>query len=399
MKNNSSTIKKSYLHKNSISTGNLFFDKILGGFSLGTTVLLIEDNYSKLHQSFVKYYLADGMVKKNKNIILDGNNDFVSIKNNIIEKIPYKSTQVESLLNAKKISDLKNDEIKIAWRYENIKYSNIIEDIVKSSPYVFDISRQIQEEYRKNLDYVNIIDSKNKKNPSNYIQKLDMILGSAILRIQEHMGVMSHLQAEIDVKEDEYLNDEDSGNKIKNKENLEKLKESLGEKAKVRVFINDIFSCLNDSSDINPENNYNDNNFLNKIKSRLMCFKNVARSTNGVFLITVNPSDIPSSLLDLFHYYFDYVFKINSFMLNNADKIEDYDGIFKIEKIPRINALKMPMHNVESESYGLMLERRKLVIEQVDIGVEVDRTTKVKEKDLNPTGGNTTGKNSAVLDL
>lgn len=361
------TIKKSFLHKNCLSTGNLFFDRIVGGFSLGTTVLLIQDNYSKLHNTFLQYFLADGMVKNNKNILLHNNELEV---NYLTDKLPYKSTQVESLLNAKKITDLKNEEMKIAWRYENIKYSNIIEDIVKSSDYVFDISRGIQEEYKKNLDVVNF----NKENnttlnkESSFHEKLDRIIKTIVFRVQDHMGMIDNLNNELENREQE---EEQNTKKDKTKENLI-------EKSKLRIVIPNFFN-------LDSLNNKDENELqaIAKIKARLMALKNISRSLNGVIFVTVNPLELPSSLRNLFYFYFDYVFKINSFMLTN-EKIEDYEGIFRIEKIPRINSLKMTMHSIESDTYGLLMDKRKLIIEQVDIGPEIDRNTKVKEKDIKP---------------
>lgn len=389
--NPKSKIKKSYIHKNCLSTGNLFFDKIVGGFSLGTTVLLMQDSYSKMHTTFLRYFLAEGMVKNNKNIILH-TNDLQT--NSLVEKIPYKSTQVESLLNAKKISDVKNDEMKIAWRYESIQYSNIIEDIVQSAEYIFDISRPIQEEYRKNLEFVNVnkrfsknndneeINNKNKLCLDSFTDKFDKVIKGITSLVQDHMSVMDNLQAEMENKEEEEVNNNsNTAITTTNEAKKENEKEKFNERCRVRIVVPDFFS-FEDIQNMSSGNNIKET--IMKLKARFMALKNIARATNGVIFLTANTMDLPENVKELMYYYFDYVFKINGFTLTN-DKIEDYEGIFKIEKIPRISALKMPMHSIESDTYGLIMEKRKLIIEQVDIGVEIDRNTKVKEKDINPT--------------
>ena len=42
----------------------------------------------------------------------------------------------------------------------------------------------------------------------------------------------------------------------------------------------------------------------------------------------------------------------------------------------------MKSTDLETDTYGLIVEKRKIIIEKIDIGLEIDRNTKVKEKDL-----------------
>ena len=92
-------------NKNYISSGNLFLDKIIGGLSLGTIVLLIEDTPSSIHESLVKYFIAEGIVNNQKTFFYYNNENNL---NNIANNLPYKSTQVDSILNTKKINDSKS---------------------------------------------------------------------------------------------------------------------------------------------------------------------------------------------------------------------------------------------------------------------------------------------------
>lgn len=339
---NQTNTKKNYIHKNCFSSGNLFLDKIIGGYSVGSTVLIKEDNYSYLYFALLKYFLGEGMVKNHQNFILYSNKIQAE---NLVESIPYKSTQVESLLNAKKINDCKENEMKIAWRYENIKYSNLVEDIAKSSEYIFDISRPIQENLKKKVISVNI-EEDSQELP--LISKLKKINQSLVAQLQEYLISQSN-------------NDE---------ENI----------AHVRVVIPSLFN----EEDTQYLEEYEKSSNIAKIKSQLMALKNIARSINGVILLTINPS-ISLELENLFNYFIDYVLNIKGFTLED-DNLEDYNGLLTICKIPRINALKMIMHNIDTDIYGLILEKRKLVIEQVDIGIEIDRNTKVKEKDVKGHG-------------
>ena len=42
----------------------------------------------------------------------------------------------------------------------------------------------------------------------------------------------------------------------------------------------------------------------------------------------------------------------------------------------------MKSTDLETDTYGLIVEKRKIIIEKIDIGLEIVRNTKVKEKDL-----------------
>ena len=374
---NSNNLKKTYIHKNCFSSGNLFMDKLVGGYSIGSTVLLIEDNYSKLYKEFLKYFIGEGMVKNHQNFIFHTNSIYV---NELTKNIPYKSTQVESLLNAKKVNEnnnsSNNEAIKIAWRYENIKYSNLIDDIAKTSDYIFDISRPIQDKYKKEIIEVNLDNiNTNNNNKNKLVKKLENLNKEIVNKVQDFLNK-------------NYVNQENNNEEDKENEENTDIKY-------VRLVIP---SLINEEDlfdfDMNVLSSNDFEELLNNIKTNLMVLKNIARSTNGVVFVTVsgNLKDINSSvketfnnrtakILDLFMFFFDYVFSLKSFTLDE-NKIEDYNGLMYINKIPRISALKMVMHNIEADIYGLLLEKRKLIIEPVDIGIEIDRNTKVKEKDV-----------------
>lgn len=330
------TIKKSFIHKNCYSSGNLFLDKILGGFSVGSTVMLTEDSFSKIYQHFLSYFMAEGMVKDEQNFVF---HTCEKELNKLLDSLPYKSSQVESLLNAKKINDLQNEEMKIAWRYENIKYSNLLEDVAKSSDYIFDLSRPMQFNFRKQLVTCNI------GSDEGLVGKLKN-LNKFLIRLAQ-----------------EYLSTPESKRVDENGEE---------ESKSIRIIVPSIV----DSSD----NTNLDDQSIKEIKKQLMILKNVTRSLNGVVLLTFNSLILDSSkqLKNIFSFYLDYVLGINGFAMSN-DRIEEYDGLLRISKIPRINSLRSLSHNLEADTFGIIVEKRKVIIEQVDIGVEIDRNTKVKD--------------------
>lgn len=327
-------------NKNFLSSGNLFLDKITGGLSLGTIVLLVEDSPTDIYKTFLKYCIAEGAVNEQKIFFYYKDESLV---NDIINNLPYKSTQVESILNAKKVStggdtsnlDSKN-EMKIAWRYENIKYSNLLEDLVKSTEYIFDISRQLQDTYLTN---------KNKN-----------IISSTSLTSESIVEILDEFNKKITKDYQNYTS------------------QFTEEETKyVRVVLPNLFTnfYLNDQDYSKIES---------EVKIKLTVLKNLARSINGITFLTIDKESVNSRLFKLVYYFSDYVFTLKSFLLE-PQRLEDYDALFYVNKIPRICSFKT-VKELETDTYGIIVEKRKLIIEKIDIGAEVDRNTKVKEKDI-----------------
>ena len=77
-------------------------------------------------------------------------------------------------------------------------------------------------------------------------------------------------------------------------------------------------------------------------------------------------------------------------MVDEKEKVSNYDAIFHIEKMNWINNIK-PL-DIETNIYGIIKDKRKVIIEKIDIGVEIDRNTKVKESDLAKTNINSFSK-------
>lgn len=321
---------QSILHnKNYISTGNLFFDKVVSGLSIGTIVLFIEDSPTKLHELLIKYMISEGLVSKQKVFYMHSSPKSLDL----LSTLPYKSSAVDSILNSKKGSDNKSGEMKIAWRYENIKYSNVLEEIAKNSSYIFDLSRQLQDEYNNDKSLIKVgIDARDglenvlKQINDNIINRYSNLCGN----IQEN-----------------------------------------AEKVYVKFIIPNLLENFSESYSTVSEN---------QLKVQLNVMKNLARSINGIIVLSISSEKLViPQYLSLFKYFADYVFTIKSFLLEHQ-KLEEYDGLFTVIKMPRLLSLKAI--ELETDTYGLILEKKKLIIEKIDIGPEIDRNTKVKEKDL-----------------
>ena len=340
----------SSLNKQILSSGNPFLDKIFnGGFQLGSVVLLLEDIPTKLYYNFLKYDIAEGIISGDKILFYYGNkNTYDEVYNNL----PYKSTQVENILNSHqiKVNDQKekqnDNSLKIAWRYENINYTNLIGDLSKSLKYIFDLSRPLQDNFKNSAI-----------NKGNIICK--------------HIDFFKQIEILPFINDiiNEFQNLSEEGNDITYK----------------RIIISNFFEFYN-----SKKGNYNE------IYIALNALKNMTRSLNGYVFITVNKEIIDSKIFNLLQYVSDYILRIRPLlMVEDKEKVSNYDAIFHIEKVKWINNIK-PL-DIETNIYGIIKDKRKVIIEKIDVGVEIDRNTKVKECDLVKT--NITSNNSNDLDF
>ena len=343
----------SILNKQFLSSGNPFLDKIFtGGFQLGSIVLLLEDIPTKLYYHFLKYNIAEGIISNDKILFYYGNkNTYDEVYNNL----PYKSTQVENILNSQQIKSKENDNnnsLKIAWRYENINYTNLIGDLSKNLKYIFDLSRPLQDTFKTSAI-----------NKGNIITKyIDFFKQKEILPfVNDIVNEFQNLGSE--------QNNEDNNNMSYS-----------------RIIISNFFEFFDEK-----QCNYNE------IYIALNALKNMARSLNGYMFITINKEFMSTKLFNLLQYISDYVLRIRPLlMVDEKEKVSNYDAIFHIEKFNWINNIK-PL-DIETNIYGIIKDKRKIIVEKIDVGVEIDRNTKVKECDLVKTNINNIN-NSKELDF
>ena len=343
----------SSINKQILSSGNPFLDKIFnGGFQLGSIILLLEDSPTKLYYQFLKYGIAEGIISGDRIMFYYGNKStFEEVYNNL----PYKSSQVENILNSQpvKVTDANEDNINShkAWRYENINYTNLIGELSKSLKYIFDLNRPLQDNLKLSIKKELIV-----------TKHIDFFKKNEILPFINEI-----------VDDFENLSQEE-------KNNTEEIIYN-------RIYITN-FLEFTDMKKIN----------YTEIYKALTALKNLARSLNGFVFITVNKELLDNKIYNLLQYISDYVLKIKPLlMVPDKEKVSNYDAIFHIDKFNWINNIK-PL-DIETNIYGIIKDKRKVIIEKIDIGVEIDRNTKVKQSDLVKTDFNDMNKNLNNLDF
>ena len=343
----------SSINKQILSSGNPFLDKIFnGGFQLGSIILLLEDSPTKLYYQFLKYGIAEGIISGDRIMFYYGNKStFEEVYNNL----PYKSSQVENILNSQpvKVTDANEDNINShkAWRYENINYTNLIGELSKSLKYIFDLNRPLQDNLKLSIKKELIV-----------TKHIDFFKKNEILPFINEI-----------VDDFENLSQEE-------KNNTEEIIYN-------RIYITNFLEFA-DMKKIN----------YTEIYKALTALKNLTRSLNGFVFITVNKELLDNKIFNLLQYISDYVLKIKPLlMVPDKEKVSNYDAIFHIDKFNWINNIK-PL-DIETNIYGIIKDKRKVIIEKIDIGVEIDRNTKVKQSDLMKTDFNDMNKNLNNLDF
>ena len=343
----------SSINKQILSSGNPFLDKIFnGGFQLGSIILLLEDSPTKLYYQFLKYGIAEGIISGDRIMFYYGNKStFEEVYNNL----PYKSSQVENILNSQpvKVTDANEDNINShkAWRYENINYTNLIGELSKSLKYIFDLNRPLQDNLKLSIKKELIV-----------TKHIDFFKKNEILPFINEI-----------VDDFENLSQEE-------KNNTEEIIYN-------RIYITNFLEFA-DMKKIN----------YTEIYKALTALKNLARSLNGFVFITVNKELLDNKIFNLLQYISDYVLKIKPLlMVPDKEKVSNYDAIFHIDKFNWINNIK-PL-DIETNIYGIIKDKRKVIIEKIDIGVEIDRNTKVKQSDLMKSDFNDMNKNLNNLDF
>ena len=343
----------SSINKQILSSGNPFLDKIFnGGFQLGSIILLLEDSPTKLYYQFLKYGIAEGIISGDRIMFYYGNKStFEEVYNNL----PYKSSQVENILNSQpvKVTDANEDNINShkAWRYENINYTNLIGELSKSLKYIFDLNRPLQDNLKLSIKKELIV-----------TKHIDFFKKNEILPFINEI-----------VDDFENLSQEE-------KNNTEEIIYN-------RIYITNFLEFA-DMKKIN----------YTEIYKSLTALKNLTRSLNGFVFITVNKELLDNKIFNLLQYISDYVLKIKPLlMVPDKEKVSNYDAIFHIDKFNWINNIK-PL-DIETNIYGIIKDKRKVIIEKIDIGVEIDRNTKVKQSDLVKTDFNDMNKNLNNLDF
>jgi len=314
-------IKSSFKKKDTTAvpkdTNRYFFgcpdlDNIFNNELLKATLFLIEEDTPTKHFiSLIRYYIGCGY-HTNQNIIIYDN-----IPQRWESMIP---AVISSSKDAKKLAEenktTSTDKTVIAWRYDNMDIKLKEENVNKEIPPV-DLSKHVDqhsEEYKaKNL--LNVID----------LNKFNTL-----------KALLEHIHATM----------------------LDSLKNSNDQTLKRFVFPS-FFSPLWTVKFTSAE--------LRKFFSAL---KVLFRSSNSSLLMSI-PSELGSVASydkEFIRFSMDYVIRLEH--IKGLQEFEDFQGFFKIVKIPQIN--KLLSYSLDTNVYGFKSTKKKFEIEKLYLNPEAE---------------------------
>jgi elongator complex protein 4 len=162
-----------------ISSGIQSLDDLLGGgIFLGTITMIKQDRSTQYSSLVLKYFIAQGIVCGHQGCIVSIDSDPNKIKNGLmgLSKLkhnavaePQLSTQSRPL--GRQLGGLRNDTMKIAWRYQNL--GTVSSDFVQNAPVdelycsTFDLTKKMELESHHMIKTVSESDLLNQGNQGN----------------------------------------------------------------------------------------------------------------------------------------------------------------------------------------------------------------------------------------
>jgi len=337
------------------STGLQDLDDILGGgIPVGSILMIEEDINSSYYMFLLKYFLAEGILQKQGVFFssLIGLDPF-----EVLNKLPARITKEEEIEQDKQDSSLNNnnsnnkqpqDELKIAWRYQQY-VSN-------------EINKQQQQQQQASLQqntFCHSYDFTRKMNVQSMIPEQIHTLSYSSTSQAE--GSSPYRNLFLEIQNLVYKYNQEAAN---HPENTKVLRLAL------QSFSSPLWS--NDEEGVIE--------FLHALKGLL-------RSSVSTCLITVPTYIYNSAFVKKISHLCDTVVSINSFSGLGGDTPEqfaEYLGLFNIKKIARLNTLSLSFHP-DMLTYVFKMKRRKMCIETIHLPPEMSRSGDSKPE--NSSGG------------
>mmetsp|Transcript_5021 Transcript_5021/g.5468 ORF Transcript_5021/g.5468 Transcript_5021/m.5468 type:complete len:383 (-) Transcript_5021:12-1160(-) len=315
-----------------ISSGLSDLDSIIvGGFAVGTLILVEEDHYSSYYDYIARYFLAEGAANAHTLCLAST----TSSNTKFVKTIPRVVSAPSGAAEHNKQQGATNKDLKIAWQYG--KYLNQERDYKKLSSqsnlssknwcHTFDVSKPVKPEDIERLD-VTDLDFSHLNDFQAKCQALYTTLSKMIYERNQEM--------------------------VKTKKGVI-----------LRILIRSFGSAA-----------WGDVNKTNIFLTFLHALRGLLRSSLAVCMITLPAHAFKRSLNVKIGHLADYIFTMQAFNDSSDETgaaFKDFDGLFHIKKLPYLNSLTNAMPR--SPSFTFKLQRKKLSIETIHLPPEDFRTT------------------------
>lgn len=302
-----------------VPTGIASLDSILSnGYPLGGLILLEEDEFQVYSETFLKYFLAEGIA----------NDDYIFLASKDTSPLALLREVPSPVKHKEEVSEVPFDELKIAWRYQN-------NAAVKSSPTSHKISFSHEFDFNSKI---------NK----------DILSSNTI-----HLWPKDHSA----MSRESFLNEICV---VMSSKNLWSGQESQNPSRKIlRVCVSSMGSPF-----------WGDENI--PVFETLLKLRTVIHNSSSVALVSIPSLLLDKLTLNRCEQVSDIVISLKSLANNRNKQYNEYSGLLTLLKISPVNSLSI--HVPDDSDWGFKLKKKKLIIEKLHLPPE-SSLTEQREQD------------------
>ncbi|XP_033354470.1 elongator complex protein 4 [Bombus vosnesenskii] len=319
-----------------VSTGIPSLDHIIGGgLPVGSLFLIEEDRYGTYAKVMLKYFMAEGVVTAQP--LLIGSKDVETSQ--FVSEIPAVVT--DTISNDQ--SPNSDEQMKIAWRYQNMKIIDTSPTGGQAFGHFYDLTKRMEKEVIEKADITQWYDDNCPKKDNAFN---NMTYSNLLKCIQETLKKGGHSISETPTK-----------------------------RQVLRIAIHSLGSRLWCSDSVNDSHQ--------DLFKFLYYFRALLRYSYAVAVITVPTECFENSdaTAQRIEHLSDVAIKLESFAGSQKETnplFKDYHGLLHLQKMLALNTIAP--HNPESRDLVFKLRRKKFVIEVLHLPPELGDTTQ-REQD------------------
>jgi len=323
----------------SISSGISSLDSVIdGGFLLGSLNLIEEDEYGSYSNLITKYFLAEGIQKGN--YLLEA-----SMSENpwdLLSSLPSPVTETNN--DAKRIES--SEELKIAWRYENLSM-DASNNTRCGNSYDLSTPYTLTEEHKAKIA---TWDGSQSTSSVNSKQLKGTFRNAYCLNLLETVSQL-----------------------------IEKWQLNTGSSSNLlRIVISSFGS---------PFWQFDQDSASTDLTTTLMLLKSLVRSANAVAVVTLPHHLLGPKLMSRSRSIADVVFQLKSLREDrHLQDLMDVHGILEVKKIANLSSLKPILGQEASSTYGFKATKRKFKIEKLHLPPSVEGEKTADSSDGMKTG-------------